>query len=610
MSVQGTSARDTSARDTSAREGVTAGFDPEAIDAARPAIRARRHAIVAGHYLAAQAGFAVLEAGGNAIDAGVAAGLALGVVHSDLVNVAGVAPIVLYSAARGRVETISGLGPWPRAMTPDLFQREHGGRIPEGLLRTVVPAAPDAWITALARHGTMTFGEVARGAIELARDGFVMYPLMASVIARKAGSYRRWSSSAAIYLPGGRAPATGDVFVQADLARTLQYMADEERAAGGARATGLAAARAAFYTGDIAAAIVAFHRENGGLLAADDLAAFRSEVEEPVQSTIAGTDVYACGPWCQGPALLQTLRLLDVKALARHGHNSAEALHAVVEALKLAFADRERWYGDPRCVDVPVRALLSDAYTRRRRALIRPGEAWPGLPPAGAPAGGMAAEGAPPEAAAGAGASPEGASPKGAAAHDTSYVCAIDEEGNAFSATPSDVSFDTPVIPGTGLCPSSRGSQSWADPAHPSSVAPGKRPRLTPNPALALRDGAFLMPFGTPGGDVQIQAMVQAFLNVTVFGMNPQAAVEAPRCATHSFPNSFEPHDYHPGRLLLEARIPASVGEALAAWGHGVEWWPDWAWPAGAMCLLVKDLARGTITAGADPRRPAYALGR
>ena len=582
------------------RESGHAGFDPEAIDAARPVIRARHHAIVAGHYLAAQAGFAILEAGGNAIDAGVAAGLALGVVHSDLVNVAGVAPIILYSAASGRVETISGLGPWPRTLTADLFQREHGGRIPEGLLRTVVPAAPDAWITALARHGTMTFGDVARAAIELARDGFVMYPLMASVIAKKADSYRRWPSSAAIYLPGGRAPATGDVFVQADLARTLQYMADEERAVGGDRAAGLAAARAAFYTGDIAAAIVAFHRENGGLLAAADLAAFRSEVEEPVCSTIAGTEVYVCGPWCQGPVLLQALRLLDVAALARCGHNSAEALHALVEALKLAFADRESWYGDPRFVDVPVRALLSDAYTRRRRALVRPGEAWPGMPPAGAPSGGAEAAGGPPEAATG----------PVAPAHDTSYVCAIDEAGNAFSATPSDVSFDTPVIPGTGLCPSSRGSQAWADPAHPSGVAPGKRPRLTPNPALALRDGAFLMPFGTPGGDVQIQAMVQAFLNVTVFGMNPQAAVEAPRVATHSFPNSFEPHDYHPGRLLLEARIPASVGEALAGWGHGVAWWPAWAWPAGAVCLLVRDAARGTIAAGADPRRPAYALGR
>ena len=584
----------------SAREGQYAGFDPEAIDAARPVIRAHRHAIVAGHYLAAQAGYTILEAGGNAIDAGVAAGIALGVVHSDLVNVAGVAPIILYSAKTGQVETISGLGTWPAAITPDLFAREHGGQIPHGLLRTVVPAAPDAWITALERHGTMTFGEVAEASIRLARDGFVMYPLMAKVIANKADAYRRWPSNAAIYLPGGKPPAVGDLFVQADLGRSLQHMADEERAASGDRAAGLAAARAAFYRGDIAAAIVRFHRENEGLLAADDLASFSVAVEPPERVAVAGVDVYACGPWCQGPALLQALRLLDMKALEAQGHNSADALHLMVEALKLAFADRERWYGDPRFVDVPMAALLSDDYSARRRALIRPGAAWPEMPPAGDPSEGLAEDARAPAAAAAGPAAP---------AHDTSYVCAIDAEGNVFSATPSDVSFDTPVIPGTGLCPSSRGSQSWADPAHTSSVAPGKRPRLTPNPALAIRDGAFVMPFGTPGGDVQIQAMLQTFVNVVAYGMNPQAAVEAPRFATMSFPNSFEPHDYLPNRLMLEARIPEATGATLAQWGHGVEWWPEWAWPAGAMCVLVQDVARGIIAGGADPRRPAYALG-
>ncbi len=583
----------------SGRESEYARFDPEATDAARPVIRAHRHAIVAGHYLAAEAGFAVLEAGGNAIDAGVAAGIALGVVHSDLVNVAGVAPIILYSAKTGRVETISGLGTWPAAVTPDLFQREHDGHIPPGVLRSVVPAAPDAWITALERHGTMSFGEVAAASIRLARDGFVMYPLMATVIANKAESYRRWPSNAAIYLPGGTPPAAGDVFVQADLARSLQYMADEERAAGGDRAAGLAAARAAFYRGDIAAAIARYHRENGGLLTEEDLASFRVAVEPPERVSVAGTDVYACGSWCQGPTLLQALRLLDTDALASHGHNSAEALHMMAEALKLALADRERWIGDPRFVDVPTAALLSDAYIARRRALIRAHEAWPEMPPAGDPHGGEGEVRALPDAAAG----------PAEAAHDTSYVCAIDAEGNVFSATPSDISFDSPVIPGTGLCASSRGAQSWADPAHASSVAPGKRPRLTPNPALAIREGAFVMPFGTPGGDVQIQAMLQTFVNVVTYGMNPQAAVEAPRFATMSFPNSFEPHDYHPNRLMLEARIPEAAGTALARWGHGVEWWPEWAWPAGAMCVLVQDLERGIISAGADPRRPAYALG-
>ena len=583
----------------SKRQSEYATFDPEAIDALRPVIRGHRHGIVAGHYLAAQAGFAILEGGGNAIDAGVAAGIALGVVHSDLVNVAGVAPIILYSAKTGQVETISGLGTWPGAMTPDLFQREHDGHIPVGLLRTVVPSAPDAWITALERHGTMTFGAVAAAAIRLASAGFVMYPLMASVIAKKAENYARWPSNAAIYLPGGSPPAVGDVFVQADLGRSLQYMADEERAAGGDRAAGLAAARDAFYRRDIAAAIATYHGENGGLLTADDLASFRVAVEPPERVSVDGVDVYACGAWCQGPTLLQALRLIDTKALAEHGHNSADALHTMAEALKLAFADRERWIGDPRFVDVPMAALLSDDYTERRRALIRPGEAWPAMPPAGDPAERLATI-ACAEAAA--------STAPVEAAHDTSYVCTIDSEGNVFSATPSDVSFDTPVIPGTGLCASSRGAQSWADPAHTSGVAPGKRPRLTPNPALAIKEGAFVMPFGTPGGDVQIQAMLQTFVNIVAYGMNPQAAVEAPRFATMSFPNSFEPHEYHPGKLMLEARIPEAAGETLAAWGHGVEWWPEWAWPAGAMCVLVQDLARGTISGGADPRRPAYGL--
>ena len=583
----------------SARQSEYATFDPEAIDALRPVIRGHRHGIVAGHYLAAQAGFAILEAGGNAIDAGCAAGIALGVVHSDLVNVAGVAPIILYGAKTGQVETISGLGTWPAAMTPDLFQREHDGHIPVGLLRSVVPSAPDAWITALERHGTMTFGEVAEAAIRLASAGFVMYPLMASVIAKKAENYARWPSNAAIYLPEGRPPAVGDVFVQADLGRSLQYMADEERAAGGDRAAGLAAARDAFYRGDIAAAIAKYHGENGGLLTADDLASFHVAVEPPERVSVDGVDVYACGPWCQGPTLLQALRLLDTDALAAHGHNSPEALHTMAEALKLAFADRERWIGDPRFVDVPMAALLSDEYTERRRALIRPGEAWPEMPPAGDPAAGLATA-----------ACYEAAAATGPveAAHDTSYVCTIDADGNVFSATPSDISFDSPVIPGTGLCASSRGAQSWADPKHTSSVAPGKRPRLTPNPALAIKEGAFVMPFGTPGGDVQIQAMLQTFVNIVTYGMNPQAAVEAPRFATMSFPNSFEPHEYHPNKLMLEARIPEAAGETLAAWGHGVEWWPEWAWPAGAMCVLVQDLARGTISGGADPRRPAYGL--
>ncbi len=578
------------------------GIESRPLTAHRPVIMGTRHMVVSGHYLAAHAGFQILEAGGNAIDAGVAAGIALGVLQSDMVNVAGVAPIILYLADRREVITISGLGCWPRAVSTELFRRDYNGRIPEGILRTVVPAAPDAWITALERYGTMGFADVAAAAIRFARDGFPMHPFMAGQIRANVDSYRRWPSNAAIYLPGGQPPQPGDVFQQTDLARTLQYMVDEEaHARNRGREAGLQAARDAFYRGDIAATIVQFHRENGGLLTAEDLAEFQVGVEPPVHTTFGEVEVYACGPWCQGPVLLQALTLLEGCDLRAQGHNSLRYIHTVTEAVKLAFADRDRYYGDPRFVQVPMAELLSKAYAERRRALIRENEAWPEMPPAGDPQtlSALATDGR---------MVPE-ARNAGSPGLDTSYVCVMDRHGNVFSATPSDTSSDTPVVPGTGLCPSSRGSQSWADPNHASCVAPGKRPRLTPNPALALRNGRPFMAFGTPGGDVQAQAMLQAFLNIVLFGMDPQEAVEAPRFASYSFPDSFEPHAYHPGRLNIEGRISQETGAALAALGHKVHWWPQWVWRAGAVCCIVADPITGVLHGGADPRRQSYAVG-
>ena len=554
---------------------------------------------VAGHYGAAHAAFAVLEAGGNAIDAGVAAGIALGVLQSDLVNVAGVAPIMVYRASTREVVTISGLGPWPRAVTPDFFQRRFGGAIPEGVLRTVVPAAPEAWITALEQFGTMSFGDCAAAAIRFASDGFPMHELMSETIETHAADYARWPSSAAIYLPQGRAPRPGERFVQADLGRTLQYMADAERsAAGRGRVAGLRAARDAFYRGDIARAIVAYHHEHEGLLTMEDLADFRAAIEPPVKTRFGSIEVYACGPWCQGPALLEMLNILSGIDLARTGHNTLEYVHVVTEAIKLAFADREQYFGDPRFVDVPVATLLSQDYAAARRALLKIDRAFPGMPPCGAIAGReMRAKPIPTGQRASAG------------AHDTSHVSVIDKDGNVFCATPSDPSYDTPVIPGIGLCPSSRGSQSWADPSHPSGVAPGKRPRLTPMAALAMLPDGSPMPIGTPGGDVQAQALLQVLLNIAVFGMNPQAAVEMPRFASYSFPDSFEPHAYSPGLLYVEGRVPESVRGGLADRGHKVMAWPDFVWRAGAVCVQRADRESGVIEAGADPRRPSYAVG-
>src|SRR5437868_551134 len=264
----------------------------------RPTIMGTRHMVAATHYLAAEAGFRILEAGGNAIDAGVAAGIALGVVQPEFVNVAGVAPIIIYSAAEQRVVTIPGLGPWPKALDRNYFKDKHGGKIPQGIMRTVVPAAPDAWITALAQWGTMSFGEVAESAIGFARDGFPVYPLMSEIITEHEAEYRMFPSNVALYLPHGRPPRPGEVFVQKDLAATIQFMADEEAAASRkGRQAGLQAARDAFYVGDIARAIVAHQTSEGGLLAAEDLANYRSAVEQPVETSFGDIKLYGCGPW-------------------------------------------------------------------------------------------------------------------------------------------------------------------------------------------------------------------------------------------------------------------------------------------------------------------------
>jgi gamma-glutamyltranspeptidase/glutathione hydrolase len=565
----------------------------------QPMITGARHMISAGHYLAAEAGDAVLRAGGNVVDAGVAAGIALGVVHSDQVHFSGVAPMVIHLADRDETVTIAGLGGWPRAARLETFVEQHGGAIPYGVLRTVVPAAPDAWILALERYGTLSFGDAAAAAIRYAREGFTMHPLMAHFIDRYADGYRRWPANAAIWLPGGRPPREGELFVQADLARSIQFMADEERAASRhGRVYGLRAARDAFYRGDLATAMVRYHRDNGGWLTADDLASYRSEIVAPVRRTFGGMEVLTCGPWCQGPVLLQMLSLLEGVDLKALGHNTPVYVHQVTETMKLCFADRERYYGDPRFVEVPMDTLLAPAYAAERRKLI--GErAWPEMPPAGRVPGFEAVTRAA-EAAAAAG---------GDGGGDTSYVCVVDRQGNAFSATPSDSSWDGPVIPGLGFVPSTRGSQSFAVPGHASCVAPGKRPRLTPNPALARRGREWIMPFGAPGGDLQAQGMLQVLLNHTVFGMSLQDSVEAPRFVTHSFPGSFEPHPSHPGRLDLERSIGEATGEALAARGHRVQWLPDLSIGTAGVCAISADLEKKILCGGADPRRAARAIG-
>jgi len=566
-------------------------------------VMGRRWMVAAGHPLAAQAAARILAAGGNAVDAGVAAGMVLGVAHPDMVSFAGVAPLLVHVAKTRETFEVSGVGPYPRRATSEYFRTQCGGEIPHGLLRTVVPAAPDAWCTALARAGTMRFAEVAAPALECAREGFPLSVFSAYNISRSAERYRQWPTSAPIYTPGGSPLPPGGRFVQADLADAIEMMIAAEGAARRrGRARAIRAARDVFYKGEIARRIADFHAREGGLMAYEDLAAFEVEVAPALRTSFRGYEVAACGFWCQGPVFLQMLNLIEPYDFKRLGHNSPQALHVLVEAMKLAFADREAYYGDPHHVKVPADALLSRAYADARRALIHEDRAWPEMPPAGDPASLAAVRNGArvyPPAAAGAGEAND---------RGTSYVCVIDAEGNGFSATPSDPSVDSPVVPGVGCVVSPRGSQGWLAPGHPSEVAPGKRPRLTPAPAMVLRDGQVFMPFGTPGGDVQQQAMLQVLLNVVEFGMLPQQAVEAPRVASRSFPDSFWPHPYAPGVLEAERRVPAETLAALAALGHGVREWPEWDWRAGAVCAITRS-PDGTLMGGADPRRGAHAIG-
>ncbi|MCA8929905.1 MAG: gamma-glutamyltransferase [Alphaproteobacteria bacterium] len=573
----------------------------------RPEIHASRHAVSAGHYLASAAALAVLEAGGNAIDAGVCGGIALGVLQSDLVGVAGVAPIMVWLEAEQRVVTVSGLGWWPKAASSAWFREHHGGKQPKGVMSMVVPAAPDAWITALELWGTMSFGQCAEAAIRFAREGFAMNTLLHQTIANNVETYRSFPASAAIYLRDGEAPAVGARFVQEDLGRTLQHMADEERgaAAKGGRAAGLKAARDAFYKGDIARTMVDFVQAQGGWMTMDDMAGFRVGIEPACSTRFGDTEVFTCGPWCQGPALLEIVNIVERFDLSTLDHNSPRYLHLLTEATKLAMADREAWIGDPRHFDVPIQALTSKDFAARRATRFEWDKAWPGRPPA-ASGKDLGVDGDAPRLK-----QPPPALPdevETLSSLDTSYLCVVDRHGNVFSATPSDGSYHGPVVPGLGFVPSCRGVQNWAEAGHASEIGPYRRPRLTPNPAMAIRGRQFI-PFGTPGGDVQTQAMLQTLLNLVVWEKGAQEAVEAPRFASYSFPSSFEPHAEHPGLLRLEGRVERATGDALAGLGHKVEWWPDMTWLAGSMGLIVDDRDTGFKTAAADPRRMAFAVG-
>jgi gamma-glutamyltranspeptidase/glutathione hydrolase len=585
-----------------------AGFSARGSDRlTRPVVSGFHVMATAGTPLTTAAAIRVLNKGGNAIDAGVAAAVAAAVVeptasYSLPTEVTG----LIYDANSRQLVALNGQGCAPRRATIDFFTSRGKTLIPVGgphsPLSFTLPGTIDAWVLALERYGRLSLAEVLEPAIEYAEQGFPMYRYMSLLLQSPelTRQFELFPQGAAYFRPNGRAPQPGERFVQKDLAQVLKTMVRaEEQARGSGRTAALQAGRDAFYTGDIAHHIVAFSEQVGGLLSLDDFASYHSQLEAPVQTTYRGIEVYGHRTWSQSAVLLQALNILEGFDLRSLGHNSPAYIHLVTEALKLAMADRERYYGDPDFVPVPLEALLSKEYAAARRQLIDLNKAAPELPPYGDPLAGRAVGG-----------TMELNGWRGAAgsnAGDTTHLSVVDDEGNIFLATPSGGRLaGGVVVPGMGFTLSHRSEIFYLDPAHANALQPGKRPRTTLVCYIACKEGKPWLTIGCPGGDNQAQADLQLFLNVVEFGMDPQAAVEAARFSSSSFPGSFYPHAYAPGQLNVEPGIPNPTREALALKGHRLRPVPN----AGLGAIVTQlDAATGARSAGADPRRPTYAFG-
>jgi gamma-glutamyltranspeptidase/glutathione hydrolase len=562
----------------------------------RPVVAGTHGVISTGHPLVSMAGMRMLLAGGNAFDAAVAAGFAAAVVEPTAsYTLCGECVALVYDARRRETLALSGQGVAPALATLQVFRDRGFDRIPTGPgpdahLSFTVPGAVDAYLTLLDTYGTRTVGEVLAPAISYAERGFPMYEYMHRMltIAETRSQFALYPPGGAdVFYPGGRAPDVGTLFVQPALARTLRRLVETDGATRGHRVAGIAAARERFYRGDVAAAIGTFSERVGGLLRSSDLAAYRAGFETPLRVGFAGREIVGQAAWTQGPVLLQALGMLAGFDLRGMGHNSARYIHVVAEALKLAFADRERYYGDAsERAGVPIAELISPAYARRRAAEIRLDRAMPEAPPAG----GRAQE-------------PTGIA---AAVDGTTHIAALDRDGNMIALTPSGGVFrKSAFMAELGCTLSTRSEMFVLEDGHPNALTPGLRPRTTLVNYLICEDGVPVMTVGCPGGDDQAQADLQLVLDVLVFGMNPQQAVEAPRFSTQTLVNSFYPRVYLPGQLNVERGIPAATRTELAALGHEVT--EIGACGIGAV-VTRRDPETGVLSAGADPRRPTYAI--
>ncbi len=593
----------------------------------RPEIAGTFGAVASTHWIASQVGMAVLERGGNAFDAAAAAGFTLQVVEPHLNGPGGDCPIILHSAGLGAQRVICGQGPAPQAMTVAKLKGELGLDIVPGtgFLCAPVPGAFDAWALMLRDHGTWRLRDVLAYAIGYARNGAHMVPRVCATVETVRPLFETaWPTSAALWLRNG-GPVPGGLYANPTLADTYARVVREAEAAGGAdRERQIDAARDAWYRGFVAEAIDRFARSfealdtsgrrHRGLITADDLAGWRATVEPPLAYDYHGHTVLKCGPWSQGPALLQTLALLredfDLAAMDPLG---AAFIHAVVEAQKLAFADREAWYGDPAFTDVPMATLLSPAYNAGRRRLIgeqasldfRPGSPDGRTPRTDYAAAVRRAE----EMAAAAGTGEPTVSRLGASGGDTCHIDVIDAAGNMVSATPSAGWLQSsPAIPELGFCLGSRCQMFWLDESLPNGLRPGKRPRTTLSPAMVLREGQPWMSYGTPGGEQQDQWQATMLLRMLHHGLTIQQAIDLPSFHSEHWISSFWPRGARPGKVVIEGRYAPEVLAELQARGHRAEMGGEWS--EGRLTGARRE-PDGQIFAGANPRgMQGYAVGR
>ncbi len=576
----------------------------------KPLVVGKRGVVTAGHPLVAEAGLRILEKGGNAVDAGVATVFAASVVEMDGFGSGGECPILIKLAGAPPV-AINGAGIAPQLATVEYYKslRSDDPRLADvasltrstipayGPLSTIVPSAIDALLLALEKHGTMSLVEVIQPAIELA-EGCPLDARFARGIERSKAIIERWPTSRKVFLPGGRAPQEGEIFVQADLARTFRSMAevDRQNAADG-RAAAIQAVRRYVYRGPIAKRISDFCKKAGCLLREDDFAAYQAKEEQPLTTDYRGIDVYKVSFWSQSPVFLENLNLLEGFDLKSMGQNSSDYIHTVVEAMKLGYADRDAYYGDPEFSQIPIE-LISKEYAKIRRPLIDPrrasAEHAPGDPVHNQPRA--------PEEFVRARLAERNPEHK-----DTTTVNVVDSAGNMFSATPSGAWYPAVIAGDTGIPLSQRAQSFVLTPDHPNQLAPHKRPRITLTPTLALTGQKPWLAFSTPCGDDQDQTLLQVFLNVAEFGMNPQEAVEAPRFSSQAMFSSFGEHGDQPLRLRVENRVRDEVIQQLRKRGHKVVLQDDWGNPC-APTIIEYDASHGVIKGGADVRGHRYAL--